>query len=447
MTQARKARQRDPQEELLREILGSPDRDHCPGSLPIVSVHPDDEKEYLQSLARRRTESAVLRRRGVEHGEWVELDATEFLPDFRREIEPGLGPWTGRWYEAQPIVLRGAVPLDAPLEEEIQEAARLFDRLQEEEGLASWIEERSERLPEDYERSGRRLPESADPERDLERVLLRRRSGSSRRPGIEDLWLKSGWLSTHPDDRSLRLRVSFGAEGKHDASREQHKHEALADLAECFLPGLARIVGRELGPDQPIRALLDQLCGRETLFSQHIGYWNAPEGGALFHHDAFGHPEPSGQLGVTYLQLSGRTAWVALPISDLADRVMEFSEALIEGELPWVRTALFGKGTRFDAFRRKLEDPDAVLAELALPGQGTLGPLVNRGPEFTGFLADCGHAFLLRPGDAILLPNWGFRRTTMHSVFAAPLSDEDVEPGYALSLAVRSKYQPNPEDF
>jgi len=58
---------------------------------------------------------------------------------------------------------------------------------------------------------------------------------------------------------------------------------------------------------------------------------------------------------------------------------------------------------------------------------------VNRGPEFTAWLADAGHAAILAPGDAILLPNHGLTRTAMHSVFCA--SDETA---YGLSFAIRA---------
>jgi hypothetical protein len=71
-------------------------------------------------------------------------------------------------------------------------------------------------------------------------------------------------------------------------------------------------------------------------------------------------------------------------------------------------------------------------AELALPGCGRLAALVNRGPEFTGFLADAGHAAVLEAGDAILLPNHGYARTAMHSVFCA-----GERTGLGLSLALR----------
>jgi hypothetical protein len=79
-----------------------------------------------------------------------------------------------------------------------------------------------------------------------------------------------------------------------------------------------------------------------------------------------------------------------------------------------------------------LADPDRLRRELSRPGCGVLGPLVERGPEFTSFLADSGHGCVLRAGDAILLPNFGLSRTCMHSVFCA-----GDEVGYSLSMAMR----------
>ena len=50
-----------------------------------------------------------------------------------------------------------------------------------------------------------------------------------------------------------------------------------------------------------------------------------------------------------------------------------------------------------------------------------------------------GHAALLGPGDAILLPNHGLHHTCMHSVFC--VSDHTT---YALSFAVRLDTEPPP---
>ena len=149
---------------------------------------------------------------------------------------------------------------------------------------------------------------------------------------------------------------------------------------------------------------------------------------ALFHHDAFDEPPEDRQRGVLFAQLAGRTAWLALSIGDLAERVREFGEALAAGELPWVAGALDDP----EQLVPLLADGAGLLRELALPGCGRLAGLVNQGPDFTCLLADAGHAFVLEPGDALLLPNHGYARTAMHSVFCA--SDGLT---YGLSFALR----------
>jgi len=272
---------------------------------------------------------------------------------------------------------------------------------------------------------------------------------------IADLWLKSSWLSTHPDDSSLRLRLSFGREVDDDASRDILRHRLVGALASILLPESALITDNPL-----IAPIVERLCGEKVLFTQAIAYWNSPNGGALFHHDAFGEDRIDGgdtrQLGVCYLQLSGATAWLTLSIADLAARVREFVAALEQGKRAWVRAQLFepaadrrargahgaqGADGESGAAAAGLSWPrlcalvadDAKLArELGLPGCGALALLVNRGPEYTSFLAEKGHAAILHPGDAILLPNQGVHATCMHSVFCA-----GDEPAYSLSLATR----------
>ncbi len=134
-----------------------------------------------------------------------------------------------------------------------------------------------------------------------------------------------------------------------------------------------------------------------------------------------------------YLQLSGRTAWLALSIEDLALRVGEFLDCLSEGDLPWVRAQLLADAARAKRMLALSADTPALVRELARPGCGVFSELVNRGPEFTAWLADAGHAAILAPGDAILLPNHGPAHTAMHSVFCA-----SEEVAYGMSLAIRA---------
>jgi hypothetical protein len=239
--------------------------------------------------------------------------------------------------------------------------------------------------------------------------------------------VKLSRLSTFTADASLRLRFSFGQEVVEDAARDPDAQTAVRALAERVLPGAA-----SLGSDEGLWRELAGMVPEGTELTQHIAYWNAPEGGALFHHDAFDEEHEGRQLGVLYVQLAGATAWLALSLEDLAQRVLEFTEALEAGEAEWVRRALWPDRRDFERLLSRSRSRSALLEELAAPGCGRFGALVNQGPDFTSFLADAGHGFFVEAGDALLLPNLGLAKTTMHSVFCA-----SETPTYALSMGLR----------
>src|SRR6185295_5968956 len=115
----------------------------------------------------------------------------------------------------------------------------------------------------------------------------------------------------------------------------------------------------------PLRTRIEHLIGERALLTQAISYWNAPEGGALFHHDAF-HEDgrDTGQLGVCYVQLSGATFWLALSTPDLAERVREFLDMLQDGELAWVRQRLAPGAREFRALTGLAADAEALVREL-----------------------------------------------------------------------------------
>ncbi len=428
-----------PRDDLLAEILSAPDRDGCPFARPVVSWSDQDEEAYLASIEAAALASVTLQRRGVDHGDWAELDAARAgvtLPDDGDDAAFE-GFCSVRWQAARPIVLPGVAASFLPeLAPELDDAASLFEELCETGGLAGWLTSRAADLAPEFEPLARRAP-LADPERDLERMFVAAHpppGGGGRT--IDDLWIKSAWLSTHEDERSLRVRMSFGREGDDDGSADLLRHRLVTQLGERLFPETVVAGGN---PD--LVRLVERLCGTSVLFTQMLAYWNAPGGGASFHHDAFAEDELDGgaqrQLGVCYVQLTGATAWLALSTADLAARIAEFAEALEEGELPWLRAQLFEAGPHafpggWRRFRALLADGPRLASELSLPGCGALGPLVNRGPEFTSFLADAGHGCILRAGDAILLPNFGLRSTCMHSVFCA---GDDV--AYSLSFALR----------
>ena len=392
----------------MREILFDPERDHCPGARPVVSFTTSDDEDYARACQDRARAEIELRRRGRRHGCFVELEPAGLvrsIPRKRRVVQ-----WAMRWNAAKPIVRHGLI------EEDVQSAGvkalvRLRKRLAKPNGLASWLDERSQDLAPRFEvRDKQKL---IDAERDLCKVGVA--CGS-----VDDLWLKTGQLSTFTADESTRLRFSFGLEGPDDASQDEERHALVRELFEQAMSGGTLIRHPEL------LAETEKMVGGPVAFTQPIVYWNAPEGGALFHHDAFDGPAEQQQAGVLYAQLEGRTAWLALSIGDLALRVREFLDGLADEDRG------LAKALAVDELAPIAADWGALVRELGEPGQGRFGALVNRGPEFTAFLADSGHAAILGPGDVIWLPNHGLDRTAMHSVFCA---SPRVATG--LSLAVR----------
>ena len=415
-------------DDLFAEILDAPDRDGYPGAPRLVSYRNDDDPDYLSAIETRATRRAELWRRGIFHGNLA-------------EVEPGAignGPplsaiYAQRWHTARPIHLRAAFdPEEA--REDLTRRARMHDELKEPGALRAFLRSEEEDLRPSFvvHPQHEKLP---DPERDIEQVRLvwAQRPEDRNSPRIKDLWAKSAWLSNFEGEDSLRLRLSFGKNIIDDASRDLPRHRRVSELAEILLPESTL-----LHQSAPVTSLLEELAGGPVFFTQHIAYWNSPGGGALFHHDAFEEASLGGQRGVLFAQFTGRTAWLALSVEDLARRVIEFGEYLAEGELPWVRSQVFGRKSDFERFRKKCERFKALMRELAKPGCGFLGRLVNRGPEFTSFLADCGHAWFLEPGDALILPNHGLERTCAHSVFCA--SDS---AGYGLSMAIRDVHPPS----
>lgn len=382
----------------------------------MLSVHDDEEPDFLEEVRRRAVQRIHLRRRGEDHGHVVELRREGLVgPRPRRKRRETIE--NERWTAARPILLpRAAEELARGLDARALDALRL--RLAEPGGLAGWLEERRDRLQSDFEL---RTPsaELFDPERDVARAVLA--AGTA----VEDLWLKVGRLSTHARDESLRLRVSFGVEGDDDASEDRERHGLVRRLAERLLPG-----ARELAESDAIGSRLRTHLGETVYGTQHIAYWNAPHGGARFHHDAFAMSGDGngGQRGVLYTQLTGSTFWLALSIHRLLEHVREFLSWLDEGDAPELRERL---GPRWTTILDRSARYTTGLAELSLPDAGLFGAVVNA-PEFTGYLTDAGHGLVLHPGDALLLPNHGLDRTAMHSVFCA-----SERPGYALSVALR----------
>ena len=350
-----------------------------------------------------------------------------------------------RWDEGKPIVLHDALPddvfdaLDEPLA-----TADMGGELLKPTGLNSLLHKREQliapefRLRRPIEERGRSKGANLPDERDLARAFVSWKAPPGRTikgpASVSNLWIKTQRLSLHPDDASVRMRFSFGDEGRDDASRDMARHKLVRELTNRLMPEAAAI-----HEDLELRGLLEEWISATPLLTQGIAYWNAPNGGALFHHDAFDEPHHGRQRGVLYSQVTGSTAWLALSIQDLCLRVREFVELMEDGTLTAAHAALIRDHPRGDEVIRIVADDRQLMKTLSEPSCGILGPLVNYGPDFTALCADAGHAFVLAPGDVILLPNHGYASTCMHSVFCA-----GEEAGFSLSLAIRSTEDGSP---
>jgi hypothetical protein len=433
--------------ELFRDLLRAPDRDRIPGATPILSYREDENEEFEKQLNEHAISRVDLSRRGVWHGRWAEIDEKALSePDKEPNKESGEEPETepdkrARWQASKPIVLRGILK---DRFDQIYDSTELAlshcSEFKKPGELRRWIEDQLDATKPSAARfktldkgEGSEI-KGGDPERDISRqriqASLRAKDGTVEI--FDDLWVKVSKLSTSNLDESIRVRFSFGNEVEDDSNPDPVRNRLIAELATRCLPAATRIRDCD-----NLNAVLEKVAERPLYPTQQIAYWNAPEGGALFHHDSFEKPgqevEATQQLGVVYAQVSGRTAWLALSIADLAKRVREFMGHISDGQLHWVRADLYPGVEDFQNALDFVADEKKLIEELAKPGCGELASLVNRGPEFTAFLADCGHGCILRPGDAILLPNTNLHNTAMHSVFCA---SPDVT--YGISCGVRA---------
>jgi len=342
---------------------------------------PSQRLEYLPPTVseaerqRLRDEGATvvaLRRRGNELG---------FLARWQIPAQPEdlTAPWSGDLPIHLPGVLQGGLEV---FTEEIQASGRMFDRLRD---GARFLEELEPRLAhqERFVPAGSTVDTHDD--REIEKVWMSAVEADS--VLAEELWAKLSWISRDPSDRSMRISFSHGVEQLKEW-REDAARASFADGAcqEAF-PECLTITGHV-----PLIEALEALLDTHLRFSERIVYSNAPNGGAVFHHDV----EPE-QRGVIFGQLSGRTAWLALPKHALARHLRD----LARGDLA-----------------ARANSHAAALAVLDDESDAERNLLLNADPTLTQSLVEAGAAFILEPGDAILLPNHGADATCWHSVFS-----------------------------
>lgn len=241
-------------------------------------------------------------------------------------------------------------------------------------------------------------------------------------PTDEVVWVKASWLSFDDDDASLRFRFSHGHDLFEDVAIDFARQKTAGELCDALFPESRVLTGSD-----PLRQTLSQiLSAPELAFVERIVYFNAPNGGAQFHHDV-----ERGHLGVVFAQLTGRTGWLALPKMALVEEIERF---LARPDLSDRLKLALPKA----AHRKKLLAKAAQRAQLIewmddCNNHTPLEALLNRVPEFTQQLVERGYAFIVEPGDVLLLSQHEIDQCAWHSVFCL-----DEAPGEALSFAVRA---------
>ena len=237
---------------------------------------------------------------------------------------------------------------------------------------------------------------------------------------MEDIWMRIAWLSFLEADESLRFRFSFGMEGFDDVSLDFERQLAAAELCACVFPESALI-----SANTALTNLLKMIVNaNEVHYVERIVYYNACNGGAQFHHDA-----ENGHLGVVYAQLSGETFWLALSRQTLIDEIQLFlKDGKNKQELQGIVKAKAGYENLVNASR------DNVLLGSMLddPGNDEISQLLNESSRFFAQLVNHHHAYVVKAGDVMLLPQQSMQDCAWHSVFCL-----GETAGQALSFAIK----------
>ncbi len=245
----------------------------------------------------------------------------------------------------------------------------------------------------------------------------------------ENIWVKLSWLSYAQDDASLRFRFSFGIVGYEDVASDFPRQAYAGELTEAIFPE-SEIVSHNERLNETIR----HITAVENLaFVERIVYFNAPNGGAQFHQDV-----ERGHIGVVYAQLHGRTAWLALSKSNLITEIKHF---ITRSDVDQVLSEIIPDRESRQTLYRRAAAATELSAYLDDEENDPLEALINRTPAFTQQLIANGYAYILSPGDVILLPQHSVDRCAWHSVFCL-----DQFPGQALSFAIRQRPQPRSRD-
>ncbi|MEO0367883.1 MAG: hypothetical protein AAF197_03750 [Pseudomonadota bacterium] len=295
-----------------------------------------------------------------------------------------------KWQTGQPILMRSAAK-DAVLafDSEIARSAELYQTALHDESIDSVID--SAPYQARWQNYFEPLGSSVNPAEKQEIETLFFDAIDQEQSVAEDLWLKISWLSYYAADQSLRFRFSFGVDHEEDVAADALRQAAAADLCDVFFPESKAITANE----ELNQLLLHELQCDDLQFVERIVYFNAPDGGAYLHHDL-----ERGHAGVVYLQASGETCWIAIPKSNLLEEITTFANHC-EATNSWPVNLADSDKTEIQDL---CQDQDLLDVQINLFSNDSLIKLINETEDFVQRLIAQGHAYHLRAGDMIILP-------------------------------------------
>ena len=342
---------------------------------------------------------SLLCRRGIDYG---------WLGEIGRPAMPVADDIKSRWNKDEAVFLPGILANTLPqFATPIAQAHRLYEETRDGTVLSELLEAEpyAERLQPNFDLSGTSFEEHDD--QGIEKVYFDAWQDDD--IVADNLWCKASWLSFDDEDGSLRFRFSFGMEGYEDVASDQDRQTWAARLTDAIFPESATVT-----ENASLRAILNHMLdSQHVAFMERIVYFNAPNGGAQMHHDV-----ERGHDGVVFAQLSGSTFWLALSKPRLMDEIVAFLDSAPSDD--WQELRALSRDRQ--ALACHLDDPDHELAEA----------LIDRTPEFFRHLIERGHAYVLHPGDALLMRQNNLETCVWHSVICL-----GEEAGEGLSFALK----------
>lgn len=346
----------------------------------------------------RRRDMHLLKRRGLEFG-WIREEDPSGLPDEQTMVRA--------WCDDAPVCVPGlAVDAIGHHANDIECARKLMEKTLMGLPLADMLESApiANRLPPHFALVATSMEEHEA--QGIEKLYFDAQDDGQYI--AEDLWCKASWLSFYDEDASLRFRFSFGMEGYEDVAADPVREHWAGLLCDRIFPESAVIT-----QNTAVATLLRGIFGVEPTCVERIVYFNAPNGGAQFHHDV-----ERGHAGVIYAQITGRTFWLALSKPRLMDEIVNF--------LARADTNTWRELRKITANR------NALSVYMDESDHEVLEALIDRDPAFIRYMIEQGHSFLLHSGDVLLMPQRDIESCVWHCVFCL-----DDEPGEGLSFALR----------